>query len=173
VLQPFSKNPTTKNVKKNPTLEQWRQKAPISNKKNHTMGKSEDFFIHSSNEKLIAVQPKVKGLEDREEGCNTPKKKLIFDLLGRSDGKSQRKWANANPFETLSEEVGALGFLKKTLESLEEGWTFQGKKKHKIKITTSRLATSHPSKLDDLPSKVLGEKKVKNNRSSTTPFLNP
>jgi hypothetical protein len=27
VLRPLSKNPTTKNVKKNPTLDKWRQKA--------------------------------------------------------------------------------------------------------------------------------------------------
>jgi hypothetical protein len=32
VLRPLSENPTTKNIKKNPTLEQWRQKAPNSNK---------------------------------------------------------------------------------------------------------------------------------------------
>jgi len=31
VLQPLLENPTTKNVKKNPTLEQWRQKAFVKN----------------------------------------------------------------------------------------------------------------------------------------------
>jgi hypothetical protein len=59
----------------------------------------------------------------------------------------------------LNEEAGALGFLKKTLEALEEGWTFQGKKKHKVKIVTTRPATGHPSQLDVLLAKVLEEKK--------------
>jgi hypothetical protein len=121
------------------------------------MGELEEFLIHSSVENLITVQLGDKG----EEGCNTPKKKLTFDFPGGSDGKSQGKWADANPFETLNEEVGALGFLKKTSEPLEEGWIFQGKKKHKVKIATTRPATGHPSQLDIPPIKVLGEKRGK------------
>jgi hypothetical protein len=123
------------------------------------MGEPKVLLIHSSIEKLIAVQPSDKGLEEGEERCNTPKKKLIFDLPGRSNGKSQGKWVDTNPFETLNEEAGALGFLKKTLEALEEGWTFQGKKKHKVKIATTHLATSHPSQLDVSLAKILGEKR--------------
>jgi hypothetical protein len=42
---------------------------------------------------------------------------------------------------------------------LEKGWTFQGKKKHKVKIATTHLATGHPSQLDVLPTKVMGEKR--------------
>jgi len=85
------------------------------------MGEPEEFLIHSSVEKLIVVQPGDKGLEEGEEGCSTPKKKLTFDLPGRSNGKPQGKWVDANPFETLNEEVGVLGFLTKTPEALEEG----------------------------------------------------
>jgi hypothetical protein len=59
----------------------------------------------------------------------------------------------------LNEEVGASCFLKKTSEALDEGWTFQGKKKHKVKITTTHLATGHPSHLDPSLAKVLGEKR--------------
>jgi hypothetical protein len=85
------------------------------------MGESKEFLIHSSTENLITVQLGDKGLEEREEGCNTPKKKLTFNLPRGSNGKSQGKWANANPFETLNKEVGALGFLKDTPEVLAEG----------------------------------------------------
>jgi hypothetical protein len=74
-------------------------------------------------------------LEKREEGCSTPKKKLTFNLPGGSDGKSQGKWANANPFETLNEEARTLGFFKKTPEALEEGWTFQ----HSYDILGARM----------------------------------
>jgi hypothetical protein len=123
------------------------------------MGEPEEFLIHSSTENLITVQPRDKGLEEGEERCNTPKKKLTFDLSGGSDGKSQGKWVNTNPFETLNEEARALGFFKKTSKALEEGWTFQGKKKHKVKITTTCPAIGHPSQLDDPPTKVLGEKR--------------
>jgi hypothetical protein len=49
------------------------------------MGKLEEFFIHLSIENLIAVQLGDKGLEEGEEGCSTPKNKLIFDLLGGSE----------------------------------------------------------------------------------------
>jgi hypothetical protein len=85
------------------------------------MGESEEFLIHSLVENLIVVQLGDKGLEKGEEGCNTPKKKLTFNFPEGSDGKFQRKWANANPFETLNEEAGVSGFFKKTLEALEEG----------------------------------------------------
>jgi hypothetical protein len=159
VLRPLSKNPTTKNVKKNPTLDQWKQKAHVSNEEDQAMGEPEVLLIHSSIENLIAVQPSDKGLEEGEERCNTPNKKLFFDLSGRNDGKSQGKWVDTNPFETLNEEAGVSGFFKKTLETLEEGWTFQGKKKHKVKIATTRPAIGHPSQLDASLTTVLGEKR--------------
>jgi hypothetical protein len=85
------------------------------------MRKLEEFLIHSSTEILIMIQTRDKGLEEGEEGCNTPKKKLIFNLPGKNDGRSQGKWVDANPFETLNEEAGVLGYLKKTPEALEEG----------------------------------------------------
>jgi hypothetical protein len=53
-------------------------------------------------------------LEEGEEGCSTPKKKLTFNLPKGSNGKSKGKWVDANPFETLNEEAGASSFLKKT-----------------------------------------------------------
>ncbi len=122
VLQPFLENPITKNVKKNPTSKQWRQKAFVRNEEDQAMGESKEFFIHSPVENLIMVlNQETKGLEEGEEGCSTPKKNLTFDLLGRNDGKFQGKWVDANPFETLNEEVGASSFFKKTLEALEEG----------------------------------------------------
>lgn len=78
------------------------------------MGELEEFCIHSSVVNLIVVQPWDKGLEEGEEGCSTPKKKLTFNLPKGSNGKSKGKWVDANPFETLNEEAGASSFLKKT-----------------------------------------------------------
>jgi len=69
------------------------------------MGELEEFLTHPLIENLIAVQPRDKGLEEGEEKCSTPKKKLTFNLPKGSDGKSQGKWANANPFETLNERL--------------------------------------------------------------------
>jgi len=73
--------------------------------------------------------------------------------------KPQGKWVDANQFETLNKEVGALSLLKKTSEALEEGWTFQGKKKHKVKIATTRPTIGHPSQPNAPPAKVMGEKR--------------
>jgi hypothetical protein len=52
------------------------------------MGDFEEFFIHSSTKNLIVIQFGDKGLKDGEEGYNTLKKKLTFDLSRGSDGKS-------------------------------------------------------------------------------------
>jgi hypothetical protein len=42
------------------------------------MGESEEFLAHSLVENLIAIQLGDKKLEEGEEGCSTPKKKLTF-----------------------------------------------------------------------------------------------
>jgi hypothetical protein len=52
-----------------------------------------------------------------------------------------------------------LSLLNKTPKALEEGWTFHGKKKHKVKIATTHFTTGHPSQPDAPPSKVMGERK--------------
>jgi hypothetical protein len=57
----------------------------------------------------------------------------------------------------LNKEAGTSNFLKKTPKALEEGWTFQGKKKHKVKIATTCFATSHLSQLDAPLAKVLSK----------------
>jgi hypothetical protein len=56
--------------------------------------------LGNTSKNLFAVQLRDKGLEEGEEGCSTPKKKLTFDLTGGNNGKSQGKWEDANPFET-------------------------------------------------------------------------
>jgi hypothetical protein len=71
-------------------------------------------------------------------GCNTSKAKLSFNLPGENNDSAQGKWANLNPFETLNGENESSVFLRKILEKLEGGWTFQGKKKNKVRIDTIR-----------------------------------
>jgi hypothetical protein len=121
VLRPLLENPTTKNIKKNPASEQQGQKALVSNEEDQTMGDLEKSLTHPLVENLITIQLGDKGLEEGEEGCNTPKKKLTFNLSKGNDGKFQGKWADANPFETLNKEAGTSNFLKKTPKALEEG----------------------------------------------------
>jgi hypothetical protein len=85
------------------------------------MGKPKVFPTHSSIENHNTAQPGGKGLKKSVDGCNTPKIKLIFNLLGRCNGLAQRKWANANPFEALNGEDKASDFLGKALKALEGG----------------------------------------------------
>ncbi len=54
------------------------------------MGEPKEFLIHSSAENLITVQLGKKGLKEGEDGFNTPKNKLIFNLMGRCDEKSKK-----------------------------------------------------------------------------------
>jgi hypothetical protein len=131
----------------------------------------EVLLTHSSVKNLSTVQPRDKGLEEGAERCSTPNIKLIFDLLGRCDGLFQRKWANANLFETLNEEDEGFGFLRKALKALEGGWTFKGNKKHKVKIELALPATDHLPHLNVLLGKTLGKKKVRNIQNSTIPFF--
>jgi len=63
------------------------------------------------------------------DGCNTSKGKLSFNLLGEKNNLAQGKWADLNPFEALNGENESSDFLKKTIEEVEGGWTFQGNKR--------------------------------------------
>jgi hypothetical protein len=60
---------------------------------------------------------------------NTSKAKLSFNLPGEKNDLAQGKWADLNPFEALNGENESSNFLKKILEELKGGWTFQGEKK--------------------------------------------
>jgi hypothetical protein len=82
------------------------------------------------------------------DGNNTSKAKLSFNLLGEKNDSAQGKWADLNPFEVLNGENERSDFLKKISEKLEAGWTFQGKKKNKVRIDTIRSESNqspHPS----------------------------
>jgi hypothetical protein len=70
--------------------------------------------------------------------CSTSKVKLSFNLSGEKNDSAQGKWADLNPFETLNEENESFDFLKKISKELEGGWTFQGKKKNKVRIDIIR-----------------------------------
>jgi hypothetical protein len=82
------------------------------------------------------------------DGSNTSKAKLSFNLLEEKNDSAQGKWADLNPFEVLNGENEHSDFLRKIPEELEGGWTFQGKKKNKVKIDTIRPESNqspHPS----------------------------
>jgi hypothetical protein len=121
------------------------------------MGELEVLLTHSLAENFSTAKPGDKGPKEGVDGFSTPKIKLIFNLLRGCDGLSPRKWEDANPFETLNTEDEASSFLIKASEALEGGWTFKGKKKHKIKIEPTRLTTNHPPHLDAPLGKILGE----------------
>jgi hypothetical protein len=62
--------------------------------------------------------------------------------------RRKEKWADLNPFEVLNGENERFNFLRKIPEELKGGWTFQGKKKNKVRIDTIRTKSnqsSHPS----------------------------
>jgi hypothetical protein len=82
------------------------------------------------------------------DGSNTSKAKLSFNLSGENNDSAQGKWANLNPFEVLNGENERSDFLRKIPKELEGGWTFQGKKKNKVRIDTIRPESNqspHPS----------------------------
>lgn len=161
ILRPLSENPATKNIERNPTLGQWKQNTPTSNEEDQAMGEPKVLLTHSLIKNHNTVQPRDEGLKEGANECNTPKIKLTFDPSGGCDGSAQRKWANAKPFEALNEEDKASDFLRKASKALEGGCTFQGKKKHKVKIEPTCLATGHLPHLDALPSKTLGKIEVR------------
>jgi hypothetical protein len=78
---------------------------------------------------------------------NTSKAKLSFNISKENNDSAQGKWADLNPFEALNEENESSDFLRKIPKELKGGWTFQGKKKNKVRIDTIRLegnGSPHP-----------------------------
>jgi hypothetical protein len=108
---------------------QTRQNAPTKIRKNEGMGELLASLPHQIECNLNVNPSKVTTLVEGTDGSNTSKAKLSFNLSGEKNDSAQGKWANLNPFEVLNGENEHSDFLRKILEELEGGWTFQGKKK--------------------------------------------
>ncbi len=100
------------------------KEAPAKNRKDQEMADSAVSPTHHPDRTLNAPPSSVTRHVEREDGNTTPKVKLSFELLGRQDDATQKKWINANPFKALNGEDESFDFLKKTLEDLEGGWIF-------------------------------------------------
>jgi hypothetical protein len=88
----------------------------------------------SSNHKPQCCSTCDKGWKEGADGSSTPEAKLFFDLPGRCEGATQRKWANANPFEALNGEDDASNFLKKAWKLWKEAGFSKGKISIRLKL---------------------------------------
>jgi hypothetical protein len=101
------------------------------------MGELLTSLIHQVKCNLNMIPSKVTILVEGTDGNNTSKAKLSFNLSGEKNDSVQGKWVDLNPFQVLNGE-----------NELEGGWTFQGKKKNKVRIDTIRPKSNqspHPS----------------------------
>ncbi|CAM6000527.1 unnamed protein product [Sphagnum balticum] len=91
----------------------------------------------------------------RSEGAFTPKAKLNFGIQELASPQAPNPTSNANPFAVLGEGNPGAEAVKKIHEDLKEGWTFQGRKKHTLKITSPRQvlpqSPAHSSSLEVTP----------------------
>jgi len=78
------------------------------------------------------------------EGECTPKTKLSFGISGMPNSQAHISTANANPFATVGEGNHGTNILKKLHEDLKEGWYFQGRKKHILKLSSPRQDPPNP-----------------------------
>ncbi len=152
----------------------WKQNSLTNNKKDQALGESEALLAHlpTGNPNVLKAPlahpsdrnpnvtlPRDKRREKGADGRSTPETKLIFNLLGGHNGATQRKWAYVNPFEALNGEDDASNFLRKAPKASEGGCIFQGKKKHMVKIDSSRPEANHQPQLAALLGRTLGEKR--------------
>ncbi len=127
---------------------QTRQNAPTKIGKNQGTGELSTSLTHQIECNLNVNPSKVTTMVEGTDGSNTSKAKLSFNLSGENNDSAQGKWANLNPFEVLNGENERSDFLRKIPKELEGGWTFQGKKKNKVRIDTIRPESNqspHPS----------------------------
>jgi len=82
----------------------------------------------------LEVATQVEGMDGR----NTSKTKLSFNVLGEKNDSAQGKWVDLNPFEAFNKENESSDFFRRIPEELEGKWTFQGKKKNKVRIDIIR-----------------------------------
>jgi hypothetical protein len=115
---------------------QKRHSAPTKTRKDQEMGKLSTSPTQQVVSNLNVIPPIVTTQVEGINGSNTSKVKLNFNLSWEKNDSAKGKWVDLNPFEALNEENESSNFLKKTLEELEGGWTFQGKKKNKVRIDT-------------------------------------
>jgi len=103
------------------------------------MGELSASLTHQVECNLSVIPSKVITLVESTDGSNTSKTKLSSRLSGEKNDSMRGKWADLNPLEVLNGEIERSDFLRKILEEIEGGWTFQAKKK-----TKERVDTIHP-----------------------------
>jgi hypothetical protein len=112
------------------------------------MGELSASLTHQVECNLNIIPSKVTTLVESTDGSNTSKAKLSFNLSGEKNDSARGKWADLNPFEMLNGENERSDFLRKILEEIEGGWSFQAKKKNKERVDTIRPDSNqspHPS----------------------------
>jgi hypothetical protein len=91
----------------------------------------------------------------RLEGAFTPKAKLNFGIQELASPQAPNPASNTNPFAVLGEGNLGAETVKKILEDLKEGWSFQGRRKHTFKIASPRQvlpqSPAHTSSLEVTP----------------------
>jgi hypothetical protein len=100
------------------------------------MGKLSASPTHQVVSNFNMIPLKVATQVEGTDGSNTSKNKLSFNLSGEKNDLVQGKWADLNPFEALNGENESSDFLREIPEELKGTWTFQGKKKNKVRIDT-------------------------------------
>jgi hypothetical protein len=75
-----------------------------------------------------------------KEGASgtTPKAKLVFNLEREQNPPTQTHQAGSNTFIIMGKENKTTNFFKKVQEDPKEGWSFQGRKKHAVRIASPR-----------------------------------
>jgi hypothetical protein len=118
--------------------DQTRQSAPTKIGKDHEMGELSTSPTHQVASNLNVIPLEITTQVEGMDGRNTSKVKLSFNLSREKNDSTQGKWAELNPFGVLNGENENSNFLRKIQKELEGGWTFQGKKKNKVRIDTIR-----------------------------------
>lgn len=103
------------------------------------------------------------------EGECTPKTKLSFGISRMPNSQAHISATNVNPFAAVGKGNHGTNILKKLHEDLKEGWSFQGRKKHILKLSSPGRTPPIPSPHPPFRCHVGGEEKPDALRDA--PFL--
>ncbi|CAK9253724.1 unnamed protein product [Sphagnum jensenii] len=108
------------------------------------------------------------------EKATSPRNSLFFELHEKDCLEAQRIAGSANPFASSRDGMQEGGARLRIQEELQEGWSFQGRKKHTPKIATPRPDPNQaPFRIWTSETQVMAKRRPGSRTPGSPPFLTP
>ncbi|CAK9867490.1 unnamed protein product [Sphagnum jensenii] len=118
-----------------------------------------------------AIPPNKPGTKRRKESASTPRIQLSFELPGSASQQARASDTTTNPFASPVEGTRGGGATPNHQEETTNEWSFQGRKKHTLKLTSPKPEAQSPIPHTPPQEKTPGGKRGQHHSEVTSSFF--